>query len=231
MGKLTASDLHGYILDERSLGALGEIPPTLYEEIAAETERLYQTASASQDLFSEGVQSLIKERESLREMLRLLYSLRTKKIVDLAYAASNGEEIDRTQLRLMVGGERMLYDVVLESCISCRKALLDRTQTIEVTAYNYAAPDLVSAPTAPPAADPDPEIPAAVMPPLPEPDACRAAPAPDSYRVVAIQSPISEFQDLSGRIYSLSPGDVVSLPKTMADILCKDNKALSIRIR
>ncbi|HJJ36035.1 MAG TPA: hypothetical protein O0X27_02535 [Methanocorpusculum sp.] len=231
MGKLTVSDLHGYLLDERSLGSLGEIPANLYEEITGEIARILHEASSLPDPFSEGVQSLIKEKESLREFLRDIYSLRTRKIVSLALAASNGEEIDRNQLRMMVSGERALYQVVFESCTSCRKALLDGKQTIEVTAYNYAAPDSAAVVTASPTPA---EIPADsddFSEIEQESDASRADTAPDRNRVVAIRSPISEFQDLSGRIYTLSPGDVVSLPQSMADILCKDNKALSIRIR
>lgn len=234
MARLTISDLHGYLLDERSTGSLCEIPATLYEETAAEIENLRVQVTSIKDPFSEGVQSLIKERESLREFLRGIYMARTKKIIDMASAASNGEEIDRNSLRMMVAGERALYNVVLESCTSCRKALLEGKQIIEVTAYNYAAPEVPAAAEASPAAPANPadeeefvefsEIP-------PESEASRAENAPDPYRVVAVRSKLSEFQDLNGRIYSLSPGDVVSLPSSMADILCKDNKALSIRIR
>ena len=234
MARLTISDLHGYLLDERSTWSLCEIPATLYEETAAEIERLRVQVTSIKDPFSEGVQSLIKERESLREFLRGIYMARTKKIIDMASAASNGEEIDRNSLRMMVAGERALYNVVLESCTSCRKALLEGKQIIEVTAYNYAAPEVPAAAEASPAAPANPadeeefeefsEIPT-------ESEASRAENAPDPYRVVAVRSKLSEFQDLNGRIYSLSPGDVVSLPSSMADILCKDNKALSIRIR
>ncbi|HJJ33434.1 MAG TPA: hypothetical protein O0X19_03530 [Methanocorpusculum sp.] len=234
MARLTISDLHGYLLDERSTGSLCEIPATLYEETAAEIENLRVQVTSIKDPFSEGVQSLIKERESLREFLRGIYTARTKKIIDMASAASNGEEIDRNSLRMMVAGERALYNVVLESCTSCRKALLEGKQIIEVTAYNYAAPEVPAAAEASPAAPANPadeeefeefsEIPT-------ESEASRAENAPDPYRVVAVRSKLSEFQDLNGRIYSLSPGDVVSLPSSMADILCKDNKALSIRIR
>lgn len=243
MARLTISDLHGYLLDERSTGSLCEIPATLYEETAAEIENLRVQVTSIKDPFSEGVQSLIRERESLREFLRGIYTARTKKIIDMASAASNGEDIDRNSLRMMVEGERALYNVVLESCTSCRKALLEGKQIIEVTAYNYAAPEVPAAAEASPAApaapadegdfegdfegesgEEFPEIP-------PESEASRAEHAPDSYRVVAVRSKLSEFQDLNGRIYSLSPGDVVSLPSSMADILCKDNKALRIRIR
>lgn len=231
MTKLTISDLHGYILDERSIGSLGEIPGTLYEQVALEIARIGQEVSTSKEFFSEGFSSLYKERESLRELLRELYALRTKKIVNIAYAAANGEEVDRNQLRMMVRGERALYDVVYDSCCACRNVLLEGKQILEVTAYNYAAPESPVIEDASPDIE---EIPAEMdnlTEIVPESDACRAETAPESNRVVAIRSAISEFQDVSGRIYSLSPGDVVSLPQQMADILCKDNKALSIRIR
>lgn len=235
MARLTISDLHGYLLDERSTGSLCEIPATLYEETAAEIENLRVQVTSIKDPFSEGVQSLIKERESLREFLRGIYTARTKKIIDMASAASNGEEIDRNSLRMMVAGERALYNVVLESCTSCRKALLEGKQIIEVTAYNYAAPEVPAAAEASPAAPANPadeeEFEAEYAEIPTESEASRAENAPDPYRVVAVRSKLSEFQDLNGRIYSLSPGDVVSLPSSMADILCKDNKALSIRIR
>lgn len=230
MDRISVSDLHGYLIDERNAGSLSEIPSTLYEEIRSDMNELRNRAASNGDLFSEGVQSLLRERESLREYLRELYSIRTKKIVALALAKANGEEIDRTDVRMMVPGERMLFDVVCESAESCRKTLLDGKPTLDTTAYNYVLPE-VREETASPSLESINESPDKISD---EDDASRAdyaEPTPTDYRIAAVKVQIPEFQDLSGRIYSLSPGDVVSLPPQMANVLCKDNKALSIRIR
>ena len=232
MGRITTSDLHGYLIDERSSGSLSEIPATLYEEIQADMVSLRAQAAASDDPFGEGAQSLIKERESLREYLRDLYAVRTQKILNLALARANGDEIDRSELQMMVPGERALFEVVFESCTSCRKALLDGKPTLEITAYSYVSPNAGTEQEASPSLPPMPLD--AEIPPEEAADFLMenvAGPAPESYSVLSVHSTIPEFQDYNGRIYSLSPGDVVSLPPQMADILCKDNKALSIRIR
>ena len=118
MGRITTSDLHGYLIDERSSGSLSEIPATLYEEIQADMIALRAQAAASDDPFGEGAQSLIKERESLREYLRDLYAVRTQKILNLALARANGDEIDRSELQMMVPGERALFEVVFDSGLS-----------------------------------------------------------------------------------------------------------------
>ena len=64
MSRISTSDLHGYLIDERNLGSLAEIPATLYEEIHADILALYKQAAAHEDPFGEGAQSLLKERES-----------------------------------------------------------------------------------------------------------------------------------------------------------------------
>ena len=229
MGRISISDLHGYLIDERDMGSLTEIPSTLYEEIHSDIVDLYNQVSAHEDPFGEGAQSLLKERESLREYIRDLYAVRTRKILAIALARANGEEINRDEIRMMVPGERALFDVVYESAVSCRKTLLDGKLTLETTAYHFV-PAEVQAEKAPvvsgPANDASGELCADEVN-VPSAD----APAPESYRVIAVHENLPEFQDYSGRIYALSPGDVVSLPPQMADVLCKDNKALSIRLR
>jgi DNA replication factor GINS len=229
MGRITTSDLHGYLIDERNLGSLAEIPATLYEEVHADILALYKQAASHDDPFGEGAQSVLKERESLREYIRDLYGVRTRKILALALARANGEEINREEIRMMVPGERMLFDVVYESASSCRKTLLDGKPTLETTAYHFV-PAEVSAEQAPVLLQPVNETPDEQC--ADEVNVTSAdAPAPESYRVIAVYENLPEFQDYSGRIYALSPGDVVSLPPQMADVLCKDNKALSIRLR
>lgn len=232
MGRISISDLHGYLIDERATGSLTEIPATIYEEIQADMASLRAQAAASEDPFAEGAQALIKERESMREYLRDIYSVRTQKILNLALARTNGEEIDRTELQMMVPGERALYEVVVESCTSCRKTLLDGKPTLEITAYSYVSPTVQTQAEASPASLANPLDEEDLNEDVVEPQTENVAGlAPELYSILAVHSTIPEFQDYNGRIYSLSPGDVVSLPTTMADILCKDNKALSIRIR
>ncbi len=229
MGRITISDLHGYLIDERDLGSLSEIPATLYEEIRTDITNLYTQVTSHQDPFGEGAQSLLKERESLREYIRDLYAVRTRKILALALARANGEEINRDEIRMMVPGERALFDVVYESAVSCRKTLLDGKPTLETTAYHFV-PAETRTEQAPVVSGSVNETPDEVC--ADEVNVTSAdATAPESYRIIAVQENLPEFQDYSGRIYALSPGDIVSLPPQMADVLCKDNKALSIRLR
>jgi len=104
MKPLTISDLHGYLIDERSSGSLTEIPATLYTSAVSMLNELKERLASLNDPLGEGGVSISKERESLREYLRDLYTERTRKIIELAQAKANGEEIDQYELRLMVGG-------------------------------------------------------------------------------------------------------------------------------
>jgi len=232
MKPINVSDLHGYLIDEQNSGSLTDIPATLYDSAVSEINNLKERLVKLNDPLGDGVQSILKERESLREYLRDLYALRTKKIVELAQAKANGEEIDRNELRMMVSGERSLYRVVLESCEACRKNLLEGTQTYEITAYSYEAPEVPETATASPAVPENTPVEESAQDTYAPPITTDSAEqAPDLYRIIAIQSPIESFQDMNGHIYSLSPGDVVSLPKQMADVLCSTNKATPIRTR
>ena len=51
MSRISISDLHGYLIDERSMGSLSEIPATLYEEIQADMAALRAQAAASTGMF------------------------------------------------------------------------------------------------------------------------------------------------------------------------------------
>ena len=138
--RISISELHGYLIDERNSGSLTEIPATLYEEVHAELNALTSEARSMGDPFGEGVQILLKERESLREYIRDLYAERTRKIFSLALAKATGEEINREELRCMVPGERSLYEVVADSATACRKALLDGKQILDTTTAFHFSP-------------------------------------------------------------------------------------------
>ncbi|HJJ89219.1 MAG TPA: hypothetical protein O0W81_03835, partial [Methanocorpusculum sp.] len=75
--RISISELHGYLIDERNSGSLSEIPATLYEVVHAELLDLINEARSMADPFDESVQILLKERESLREYIRDLYFERT----------------------------------------------------------------------------------------------------------------------------------------------------------
>lgn len=229
MAEITASNLHGWLIDERNSGSLGEIPATLYEEVYARVSAIQVQVRKHEDPFSEGVQSLMKERESLREYIRDIYAERMKKIMFLALASANGEEINREELRMMVAGERRLYEVILDSAGACRKTLLDGKPILETTAYDFVPQVLPE--NASPLTEPVDDSARDAEEEADEGTPACAEQAPDAYCTIAVRESIQEFQDFSGRSYSLSPGDIVSIPAQMADILCRDNKALSIRIR
>ncbi|HJK04352.1 MAG TPA: DNA replication complex GINS family protein [Methanocorpusculum sp.] len=229
--RISISELHGYLIDERNSGSLTEIPATLYEEVHAELNAFTSEARSMGDPFGEGVQILLKERESLREYIRDLYAERTRKIFSLALAKATGEEINREELRCMVPGERSLYEVVADSATACRKALLDGKQILDTTTAFHFSPGEAGI-----VADEQNSADAASFADAHADEVFQngnadAETAPESYRVIMVQEKVEEFQDYSGRCYALSPGDIVSLPQPMAEILCNRNIALNIRLR
>lgn len=230
-GRISISDLHGYLIDERNSGSLTDIPATLYEEVHTALSTLTNEARGMGDPFGEGVQILLKERESLREYIRDLYAERTRKIFSLALAKATGEEINREELRAMAPGERALYDVVADAALSCRKALLDGKQILNsTTAYHFTPAD-VGAPVDESALGNAATFAGAHADEVFPNGNADAETAPESYRVIMVHDKVEEFQDYSGRCYALSPGDIVSLPQPMAEILCNRNIALNIRLR
>ncbi|HJJ99512.1 MAG TPA: DNA replication complex GINS family protein [Methanocorpusculum sp.] len=223
--RINISELHGYLLDERKNGSLTEIPATLYAEVYAELFDLARAARKMGDPFGEGVQILLKERESLREYIRDLYAERTRKIFSLALAKSTGEKVNREDLRAMVPGERSLYEVIADSATACRKALLDGKQIVDTTpALHFTPSETEHLDDVAPFAD-------AHADEVFQSGHADTETASESYRVIMIQKKVEEFQDYSGRCYALSPGDIVSLPRPMAEILCNCNIALNIRFR
>ncbi|MDV0442765.1 hypothetical protein [Methanorbis rubei] len=229
--RISISELHGYLIDERNSGSLTDIPASLYEDVHTALTALTTEARSMGDPFGEGVQILLKERESLREYIRDLYAERTRKIFSLALAKATGEEINREELRCMVSGERSLYEVVADSATSCRKALLDGKQILDTTtAFHFTPAPAVSAANEPLLVDEVSFVDAHADEVFQNGNA-DAETAPESYRVIMVQQKVEEFQDYSGRCYALSPGDIVSLPQPMAEILCNRNIALNIRLR
>jgi len=232
MDPINAHDLHGYLIDEQKSGSLTEIPATLYESAISLINSLKERLVKINDPLGEGVQSLVEERESLREYLRDLYAKRTKKIIELAQAKANGEDIDQNELRMMISGERALYRVILEACEECRKNLLEGKQTYEITAYSNKAPEVLETANASPAiSENTPDFESAQDTYAPQITTDSAEQAPELYHLISVRSKIDSFQDMNGRIYTLSPGDIVSMPKQMADVLCSTNKATIIHSR
>jgi DNA replication factor GINS len=229
--RISISKLHGYLIDERNSGSLTEIPVTRYEEVHAELSALTNEAHGMDDPFGERVQTLLKERESLREYIRDIYAERTRKIFSLALAKATGEEINREELRSMVQGERSLYEIVAESATACRKVLLDGKQVLDTTTTFHFTPENSKLTTN--------EFSSASVTSFGDIHATEVflngnddtKAIPESHRVIMVQEKIEEFQDYSGRCYVLSPGDIVSLPRPMAEILCNRNIALNIRFR
>lgn len=229
--RISISELHGYLIDERNSGSLIEIPAPLYEEVHAGLSALTREARGMGDPFGEGVQILLKERESLREYIRDLYAERTRKIFSLALAKATEDEINREELRAMVPRERVLYEIVADAATACRKALLDGKQILDTTTAFHFTQAEVGAVAGELFTDDATSFADAHADEVFQNDNADAETAPESYRVIMVQERVEEFQDYSGRCYALSSGDIVSLPQPMAEVLCNRSIALNIRLR
>ncbi|HJK02442.1 MAG TPA: DNA replication complex GINS family protein [Methanocorpusculum sp.] len=230
--RISISELHGYLIDERNSGSLSEIPATLYEVVHAELLDLINEARSMADPFDESVQILLKERESLREYIRDLYFERTRKIFSLALAKSTGEEINPDDLRAMVPGELSLYEIVVDAATACRNALLDGKHIIGTpSAFNFTpSSETEMGYMGSVLTDPSSFVDAHHNTTCSN-DNLDAETISESYQVIMVQDSVEKFQDYSGRCYSLFPGDIISLPESIAEILCNRRIALNIRLR
>jgi len=240
-------DLRSILLSERETGRLTSVSPDFYEkghaELAAITKKVYEF----EDPFSDEARSLIDETLSIRETLEDIFSLRTRKILALTVMHAEGNYYDRDEVKRMIPAEREMFDQIT-AAIEQSQGLLIRNRThVPITSPRHIAPVLAATSAAAPVSDEGEmeEIsePAEVAEGTGAP-AVQEGPAPD--RVAAAQAgsgPITHpctlvrvlqdmdtFMGVDGRVYTLSKGDIVTLPERNAAVLTERNIVLNINL-
>ena len=199
-------DLRIIILNERESGRLSEVPPTLYDEIRGHLASLQDQVYSCRDPLSDTAQTLIEEVKAMREIVRDIFRIRSRKILSLAIVQVEAEATEREELKKMLPAEREMFDGIVRELEKGKAALSGQV----------------------PRAAPGREAPVMgenlELAGIPEP----VRPPDEAMVLVRIVSDMEPFMGVDGRVYHLKAEDVVTLPERNAGVLIDRNIALNV---
>jgi len=221
-------DLRSILLSERETGRLTSVAPDIFEKGHAELSAITKKVYEFEDPFSDDARALIDETLAIRETLQDLFAIRSRKIIALTIMHAEGNYYDREEVKRMIPPEKAMFDEITSSVEECQGVLLRN-----VPAAARAAPALPARAeeeefedTAEPALLPDEESPGL----SPEPPQRADAPLSHPCALVRVLSDMESFMGVDGRIYTLSKGDIVTLPERNAAVLSERNIVLNINL-
>src|SRR5208337_2892455 len=223
-------DLRSILLSERETGRLTAVAPDIFEKGHAELAAITKKVYAFEDPFSDDARSLIDETLSIRETLQDLFAIRSRKILALTIMHAEGNYYDREEVKRMIPAEREMFDAATASIEKCQGILLYNKPH-----SNIHAP-LITTPAVAVTADAGEEDDAGES--LQEAmdqggqDLPVAAPSIFAHpcTLVRVLDDMESFMGVDGRIYTLSKGDIVTLPERNAAVLSERNIVLNIQI-
>jgi len=234
---MNLDDLRSILLSERETGRLTSVAPDIFDkghtELAAITKKVY----AFEDPFSDEARSLIDETLSIRETLHEIFSIRTRKILALTMMHAEGNYYDREEVKRMIPAEREMFNQSTAAVEQSQRVLLQNQPHAAITTASQQAPPLEN-----PVFAEDDEVDdagpvsCAEEPAAPRPQALPVAggtvPAPIVHpcALVRVLEDMDSFLGVDGRIYTLSKGDIVTLPERNAAVLSERNIVLNINL-
>jgi DNA replication factor GINS len=222
MGPMGLDDLRGILLSERETGRLTAVTPDLFERGHQELASLITKVYAFEDPLSDEARSLIEETLAIKETLRELFALRSRKILALTIMHAEGNYYDREEVKRMVPVEKEMFDTVTASIEQCKGILLHH---ISHRPKNIVIPEAVESGESDMEQNEDSGA-AADLYPTPK------ANAPLSLQCVLVRvlEDMESFMGVDGRIYTLSKGDIVTLPERNAAVLSERNIVLNMNL-
>ena len=214
-------DLRSVLLSERETGRLTVVAPDTYERAHAELNSLVKKVHEFDDPFSDDARSLIEETIAVRETLRDIFAIRSRKILGLAIIHAEGNYYDREEVRRMIPQEKGMFEGITASISQCQDILLRNAQPTAVSREPAYEEVFDGEPALPEEPETD-QIPLS---------ASKAASQPSSPCVlVQVLQDMESFMGVDGRIYTLSKGDLVTLPERNASVLSERNIVLNINL-
>ena len=207
-------DLRKVLLSERERGRLTQIPQDLFDRAHAAVSALITKVYAIEDPLSDEARTLIEETMSIRETASDIFSIRAKKILVLAESQAQGQYIDREETKKMMPPEREMFERIAGAIGTCQNAVL--------TTIQQALP--VEHEDTPAVAQAHPF-------PQDGTTAARGLPAlSPTYTLVRVLAGMDAFMGVDGKIYTLTQGDIVTLPERNAEVLVERNIALNMNL-
>jgi len=213
-------DLRNILLSERETGRLTAIPPDIFEKGHAALAAITRNVYASEDPFSEEVRVLIDESQSIRQTIQDLFAIRSRKIVALTVMHAEGNYYDREEVKRMIPAEKEMFEQMTASIEQCQGTLL-----YSMPHGKNAAPHAIPVAGAGPELSEEEEMDEGSGAPQ-TPDNPLAHPCV----LVHVLEDMESFMGVDGRIYTLTKGDIVTLPERNAAVLTERNIVLNINV-
>jgi len=233
-------DLRSILLSERETGRLTAVPPDIFEKGHAELAAITQKVYAFEDPFSDEARLQIDETLAIRETLEDIFSIRSRKILALTIMHAEGTYYDREEVKRMIPPEKEMFEQITSAIETCRNvALLNVPRAPGAhhpaggagTAVDEAAGAGIPTGTeimeqdGEPAYDGEEQVSG-------ERYAVPGSPSPLHHPCVLVRvlEDMDSFMGVDGRIYTLSKGDIVTLPERNAAVLSERNIVLNINL-
>jgi len=214
-------DLRGILLSERETGRLTAVAPDIFERGHEELSSLRTKVYAFDDPLSEEARALIEETLAIKETLHELFAIRSRKILALTIMHAEGTYYDRDEVKRTIPTEREMFDQITAAIVQCQGILLYNVPaipaTVEMDGDESGELESVSEDSGIPA------IPVAAQ---------HKAHLPHTHPCVLVRAleDMDSFMGVDGRIYTLSKGDIVTLPERNAAVLSERNIVLNINL-
>jgi len=218
---MTLDDLRSILLSERETGRLTETSPDIFERGHEELASLMAKVYELDDPLSEEARSLIEETLAIKETLHDLFAIRSRKILALTIMHAEGNYYDRDEVKRTIPAERVMFDQITAAIEQCQAILLYNAPPIPVTEETDTDECGEPEPTSDEAGTPAVPVAAQHKAHLPHTHPC--------VLVRALEN-MESFMGVDGRIYTLSKGDIVTLPERNAAVLSERNIVLNINL-
>ncbi len=222
-------DLRSILLSERETGKLVQISPDIFDRTHTEIAALLKKVYAIEDPLSDEARALIEETIAIKETMHELFSIRSRKILALAIMHAEGNYYDREEVKRMLPAEHEMFDRVAAGLEECQGILLNNVKQPLV-------PPLPAVPYGGESAEDEGDMGYGVDPPAAEyaepqsPVSSFVPPFTPPDMLVRVLQDMDSFMGVDGRIYSLAKGDIVTLPKRNASVLCDRNIVIGITL-
>ena len=214
-------DLRSILLSERETGRLTAVAPDIFEKGHAELASITKKVYAFEDPFSDDARSLIDETLAIRETLQDLFAIRSRKILALTIMHAEGSYYDREEVKRMIPAEKEMFEQITASIEQCQGILLHNVpHTLNAPRHVVVIEEETG--------EPEPEQ--EELPLAPSPLQVAAPHLSHPCVLVHVLKNMESFMGVDGRIYTLSKGDIVTLPERNAAVLTERNIVLNINL-
>ena len=217
-------DLRSILMSERETGRLTSVAPDIFLKGHAELAAITKMVYAIDDPFSDDARALIDETLAIRETLQDIFAIRSRKILALTMMHAEGNYYDRDEVKRMIPPEKAMFEQITAGIEQCQEVLLhNASHAAHAPLPLFEDEEVAGEPEAEAGGEMGAEE-------LPHAVAAPTSPLHHPCALVRVLEDMESFMGVDGRIYTLSKGDIVTLPERNAAVLYERNIVLNINL-